>query len=134
MSIEKLQAFANDHSLVLDLANGEVGFGRACVGFLHGDKYVDYNPIRMGGDYDRLPGFDDERIAEAAPADAYHKHQCLAVLVDTDRDKAIAQLTEWVDAMNEIGVEIVRYATGAVGMQAMVSGTHGMAVRPKVPA
>jgi hypothetical protein len=130
MTIEKLQKFANDHGLVLNL-EGEVGIGRECVGFTHGNSYVDYNPITMGGDYDPVPGFEDERIAKAAPEDAYHKHQCLAVLVQTDREKAIEQLGEWVDAMNEIGVEMVDYRTGATGMQTLMTPPIGRAVRPK---
>ncbi len=132
-TIEKLQKFANDHDMVLVL-EGECGFGRACVGFTHGDKYVDYQPYRMTGDYDRVPGFEDDRIAEAAPEDAYHKHPCLAVLVESDHDKAVTQLGEWVDVMNELDVEVVRYKTGATGPQLLMSGAFGMAVRPKASA
>ena len=86
-TIEKLQQFANNHGVVLNL-EGEVGLGRPCVGFTHGNNYVDFNPITMGGNYERVEGFEDERIAEAAPIDTYHKHDCLAVLVETDREKA----------------------------------------------
>ncbi len=129
-TIEKLQKFANDHGVVLDL-DGEVGMGRPCVGFRHGNSYVDYNPITMGGNYDDVPGFEDRQIAESAPPDAYHKHQCLAVLVETDREKAIEQLGDWVDAMNTIGVEMIDYRTGATGIQAMITPPIGMAVRAK---
>jgi len=128
-TITKLQTFANKHGVVLQL-EGECGFGRQCVGFTHGNSYIDYNPINLDT-YDVIEGFEDERIAEAAPEDAYHKHMCLAVLVDTDRDKAIAQLAKWADAMDEIGIEFVTYETGAKGMQALVSGHLGRAVRPK---
>ncbi len=129
LNVTKLQKFANEHGIVLKLKS-EVGFGRPCIGFTHGNGYIDYNPIHMGT-YDDLPGFEDRRISEAAPVDAYHKHQCLAVLVETDRERAIAQLAEWVDAMNEIGVEIVEYETGAKGVQAQLTGVLGYAVRPK---
>ena len=40
---KELQDFANKHKIVLD-EHGECGFGRPCVGFLHGDNYIDINP------------------------------------------------------------------------------------------
>ncbi len=129
-TIEKLQKFANDHGVVLQL-QGECGFGRPCVGFTHGGNWVDYKPLTMGGDYTPVPGFEDDQIQSSAPPDAYHKHQCLAVLIETDREKAIAQLGDWVDAMNTIGVEMVDYRTGATGIQAMMTPPIGMAVRAK---
>jgi hypothetical protein len=70
--------------------NGEVGFGRPCVGILHGQAYVDYDWDLFG------PGGG----AFWTPEDAYHKHDCLAVLVyDDDYDKALEQLWEWVQYM-----------------------------------
>jgi len=64
----------NTAALALD---GSVGFGRDCVGVLVGDSYPDY--IWHGdeaGDYKRLDGNGDVWT----PDDAYHKHDCVAVL------------------------------------------------------
>lgn len=128
--IQLLQRFANDHGIVLQL-EGSVGFGRECVGFTHGDNYVAYNPLRYP-DFEPVSGFEDDSIGDCAPADAYHKHNCLAVLVhDGDRDNAILQLVQWVEAMNEFGVEVAEYETGATGLQAMMTGVLGRAVRKK---
>ena len=105
---------------------GEVGFGRKCVGILHGDNYVDYNPMKHP-DYEYIAEFKDERLYDIAPEDAYHKHNCIAVL--GSGDEAIVQLSEWVDALNELGVTVERYSTGAEGIQAMITGYYGYAVK-----
>lgn len=79
---------------------GEVGFGRACVGILHGQAYVDYDYDLMG----------PKASAIWAPEDSYHKQDCLAVLVhDSDYMKAFDQLYEWVVWLIEhnIGVQVV---------------------------
>lgn len=65
---------------------GEVGFGRPCVGILNGQSYVDY-------------GYD---LGIWTPEDAYHKHDCLAVLVyGDDYDKGLEQLIKWVEWLVE---------------------------------
>ena len=71
--------------------NGQVGFGRDCVGVLKGDTYIDY------GDH----------VGIWTPEDAYHKHYCIAVL--GHGDDALAQLYEWVKWLdeNQWGVEEV---------------------------
>lgn len=130
--IPKLYAFASKHQLTLNLEDGECGMGRPCVGFHRDGSWAAYNPIEMFGDFDVVAGFEDESISRAAPKDAYHKSTCLAVLVvDGDRDEATRQLAAWVDAMDQMDVEVVRYATGARGTQALISGTHAWAVRKK---
>jgi hypothetical protein len=64
--------------------NGEVGFGRPCAGVLKGDHYVDTGDVKYGGEW-------------WEPEDAYHKHDCVAVLIHDDgQDAALAQLCEWV--------------------------------------
>ena len=57
---------------------GEVGFGRECVGIISGDSYPDYP------DDDAMP----------IPEDAYHKHNCVAVL--GRGENAEAQLFDWL--------------------------------------
>lgn len=81
---------------------GEVGFGRPCVGILYGQTYVDF-------DYELHYSVDRGGIGLWNPPDAYHKHDCLAVLVhDDDYTKALDQLYEWVVWLIEhnVGVEI----------------------------
>lgn len=125
-----IQAFANRHKVIFQ-DKGEVGFGRSCVGLESGEKYIDYNPY-SSGNYEPIPGFQGDFLPEGVP-DAYHKHDCIAVLVSGDQyDEAIQQLCIWVKYLESLNVEIVQYATGATGVQAMFSGVFGKAVR--IPA
>lgn len=70
---------------------GQVGFMRPCVGIQFGSTYVDYT-------------WEDHIWT---PDDAYHKHECLAVLVHGEEDdeaaydKGLEQLFEWVTWLNE---------------------------------
>ena len=86
---------------------GEVGFGRPCVGVLHleADAYPDWRTY--DADYNAT-------TCEGAAPDkhvpnAYHKHPCLAVLIDggADRAEAIRQLHHWVMKLKEAGVRVV---------------------------
>ena len=70
---------------------GEVGFGRECVGILHGTSYIDYSNL-----WEVAPGTEFW-----TPEDAYHKHECLAVL--GRGDDAIGQLYAWVKWIDEHG-------------------------------
>jgi hypothetical protein len=127
------QRFANDHKIVFE-DHGEVGFGRPCVGFTSGSGYIDIHPLDRT-DYNELWPH-DARLAAPRGVEAYHKHNCLAVLVlgDDDYDSAILQLAQWVEHLEAQGaVEIVSYPTGASGLQAMISGMVGKALRFKVP-
>jgi hypothetical protein len=126
---EKLFAFAEKHGLNL-VVDGECGFGRPCVGFTDArSNYVDYNPCSVG-DYKPIEGLQDDRHYEITPEDAYHKHDCMAVLNHGDRDKALAQLLEWVEQLETIGVEVVEYATGAMdAIQVMINGRTGYALK-----
>lgn len=47
------ERFAVDHKVIFD-DEGEVGFGRECVGFRDGGKYIDHNPCTSGGDYEPI--------------------------------------------------------------------------------
>jgi hypothetical protein len=120
-----IQEFANRFKLIFE-EEGECGLGRECVGLTNGNNYVDYNPI-CEPNYDYVEGFYDERLWDIAPENAYHKHDCLAVL--GRGDNAIRELSEWIDKLNELGAVVEKYATGATGIQAMISGTHNYAVR-----
>jgi hypothetical protein len=83
--IDYLNRWCNRYGLALAL-EGEVGFGRECVGILRGDGYVDYD-------------WADETFW--TPDDAYHKYPCLAVL--GRGEKAVAQLHEWVQRIDADG-------------------------------
>lgn len=125
------ERFAKEHRLYFE-DHGEVGIGRPCVGFSHGHNYVDYAPLNLQT-YELIPDMDGARIAAAAPADAYHKHSCLAVLVHDDNyDEGIRQLDQWVRKMEAGGeLEVALFQTGAVGLQALMSGVVGTAIRYK---
>ena len=122
---EIIQKFANKHKIIF-IEEGEVGFGRECVGLAHGDNYIDYNPTKYP-DHSRVEEVYDKRFYDIVPEKAYHKHNCLAVL--GRGDDSIRQLCDWVEALEEIGVEIVTYETGAVGLQALLTGLTGKSIK-----
>lgn len=124
---QNIQEFANRFKLIFE-DEGECGFGRECVGLMKNTNWVNYNPINMET-YENIEEFYDERLYEIAPEDAYHKHNCLAVL--GRGEKAIRQLSEWVDKLNDLGATIEQYETGATGMQAMFSGVYNYTVSIK---
>lgn len=132
-SIEECKAtikeFADRFKLTFE-EEGECGFGRECVGLTVGENYVDYNPSTHP-DYEYVKAFYDERLYDIPPENAYHKHNCLAVL--GRGEDAIRELSEWVEKLNELGAVVEKYATGATGVQAMLSGTHNYAVRIPKP-
>lgn len=76
---------------------GEVGFGRGCVGIQDstGGHYVDYLHLEEAGE---KPPFWWQ------PEDAYHKHPCLAVLGRGER--AVAQLYHWVKNLAAAGYTV----------------------------
>jgi hypothetical protein len=120
-----IQEFANRFKLIFD-DSGVCGFGRECVGLTNGNNWLDYNPTSHP-DYDYVEGFYDERLYDIIPKDAYHKHDCIAVL--GRGDDAIRQLYDWIVRLNELGATVEKYPTGAKGFQAMISGTHNYAIK-----
>lgn len=83
--------------------NGEVGMGRPCVGVLKGDTYIDYA--------------DAPEIW--TPEDAYHKHDCLAVLDHDDAGAALGQLYQWVKWLDGHGYgveEVYREPTSNIDL------------------
>lgn len=127
---EEIQKFANKHKLIFE-DKGEVGFGRPCVGLTYGNNYLNYNPMRHP-DYKTVPGFEGEWLPKEGVPDAYHKHDCVAVLVSSDNyDEAIIQLGRWVRYLEAYGVEVAEFKTGATGIQVLLSGVTGKALRRK---
>ena len=139
----RLLAFANKHKLILE-DEGEVGFGRLCVGFLtKAGSYLDLNPNRFTNDdkYCEEVWPRDERLQAPDGVRAYHKHECLCVLVYPDitegpppyrmmTEEALRQLAQWIDHLDSQGdLVVVEYETGAEGMQALMTGVLGYALR-----
>lgn len=130
-AIEICNQFALKHKVIFE-EQGEVGFGRPCVGFMRGNNYVDYRPYHSETCEPIWPENDAIRAPEATP-NAYHKHDCLAVLVHGENyDAAKIELAEWVKHIEAQGeVEIASYATGAKGLQALITGVIGYGIRLK---
>lgn len=128
---DELNTIARDLGVRFE-SQGEVGFGRRCVGFLKGSGYVNYHP-RNDSDYRAvdLPGVQDDRLLPHDAPDAYHKHECFAVLApDGNYAEAARQLLAWMKHLQSMGrLEVVEYPTLATGIQAIVSGTTGYALR-----
>lgn len=134
---DRLRDFAARHGLTL-VTQGEVGFGRPCVGLAIGNNYVDYAPY-SDATLDPLPGFTPDALAPPEVVrDAYHKADVLAVLAGghpPDYDEALRQLALWVEHIEAQGeIEVVPYPTGAKGLQVLISGVFGHAVRLKSAA
>ncbi|MCK5607461.1 hypothetical protein KAR91_36595 [Candidatus Pacearchaeota archaeon] len=132
---KRMQEFANEHKLILE-DKGEVGFGRPCVGIIGSEGYIEFNPMRYKeGDMrlnpDLVYAFPDDKSFFPPPVeDAYHKHECLCVLVhDDDYDKALIQLDEWIQVLIKKKVVVVKYPTGANGMAIVLQGVIGSAFR-----
>lgn len=75
---------------------GECGFGRECVGILLETNYPDYEWWDEKT-YERI----DPNGDVWTPADAYHKHPCVAVL--GRGEEAEAQLYEWLKWFDDNG-------------------------------
>lgn len=100
--IRDARLWAAEQGCVLEL-DGEVGFGRECVGILWRTHYVD---TPGSGHNDDGPCFGhDSPGGPPEDIDAYHKHDCLAVL---GRDgQAIDGLLRWVEKIRANGGRIV---------------------------
>ena len=120
-----IQEFANRFKLIFE-DDGEVGFGRKCVGLTNGSNYVDYNPTQYPN-YDYVEEFYDEKLYDIVPENAYHKHNCLAVL--GNEESSIIQLSEWIDKLKELGAVVEKYKTGATGIQALITGIENYAIK-----
>ncbi|HEU5429509.1 MAG TPA: hypothetical protein VFU74_21700 [Actinocrinis sp.] len=90
--------------------NGECGFGRECVGILIGSQYLDYSHL-----WD-LWGNDDSgwEMLWWAPEDAYHKHDCMAVL--GRGPAAVEQLYEWAKFLDGHGWTVTSEHRQPTGM------------------
>jgi len=96
--LKKLNDFAIRHKVILE-EKGTCGFGRPCVGFLRDSHYIDLNPISMGdGKFEYLKEFYCEDFRAPVGVNNYHKHDCLAVLVEDDNyKKGLKELLKWIE-------------------------------------
>ena len=85
--IEWMAMWAVKNHCALEL-EGSVGFGRACVGIITNTVYPDYQWFDK--DYNRVDNNGEVWI----PEQAYHKHECVAVL--GRGEEAESQLYEWL--------------------------------------
>jgi len=84
-----LALWAAKHGVALEL-EGKCGIGRECVGFTKGSGYLDYSHL-WDDDTDEATGF-------FTPADAYHKHACMAVLGrGEDAERQLFEWAKWLD-------------------------------------
>ena len=115
--IDWMIQWAHKHKCVLDL-EGEVGFGRECVGILRGSNYIDYTW------YDSEWNRQDPNGEVWCPTDAYHKHDCVAVL--GRGQVAEEQLYDWLKWFDDNGFVVESVPRDLKGMdpiQVMFSGT-----------
>ncbi len=89
--VKWMTAWAETHEVTLDL-QGKCGFGRECVGILAKfDEHWCFPDFAWFDDnYKRLDDNGDVWV----PEDAYHKHECLAVL--GHGEKSESQLYDWL--------------------------------------
>lgn len=117
--LEYMAMWAMRHKVALTL-EGECGFGRECVGILTGDQYPAYHWYDRES-YDQL----DDNGEVWIPEDAYHKHECVAVL--GRGEKAEAQLYEWLKWFDEHGFTVetgLQEVDPKLGALAYVMGQH----------
>lgn len=111
-----LKTWAADRQAVY--MRGECGFGRPCVGINHDGHWVDLGPpehIEGPGYSMDIPSVLPEAYPPEGVDDAYHKHDCLAVLVnpadyenitEAEYEVAIRQLFIWVQHIDRAGYTI----------------------------
>jgi hypothetical protein len=100
--LRDVRLWAAEQGCTVEL-NGEVGFGRSCVGVLWRTSYVD---TPGSGFNAHGPCFGSDSIGGPPNGvDAYHKHDCLCVL-GTD-ERAIDGLLTWVEKIRANGGRIV---------------------------
>lgn len=104
--------------------NGTCGFARPCVGVTIGGNYLDYSHL-----YDLDPAPDPWLWT---PEDAYHKHDCMAVL--GHGPAAVAQLHEWVTWLDEHGWTVSEeYRNPKDALDAVFHGLSTPKLMPPVP-
>lgn len=106
--MKHIQAFIQETGL--QFHDGEIGFGRPCVGILNQktDSYIAYQTYNK----DYTTKLMHEVAYNTQPEDAYHKGPYLAVLHDGSEEgkkKAIEQLDQWIEKILAAAYELKPY-------------------------
>lgn len=118
-----ITAWAARHGATAQFA-GTCGIGRDCVGITLGSNYLDYSHI-----YDLDPQPDPWPWT---PEDAYHKHDCMAVL--GHGPGAVAQLYEWVTWLDQHGWSVTEeYREPKDSLDAVFHGLSTPKLMPPTP-
>lgn len=120
--VEWMAIWAARNNLKLEL-QGECGFGRECVGVTIEDKYPDYE-WHDRETYDRI----DNNGDVWTPPDAYHKHECVAVL--GRGEGAESQLYDWLKWFDDNGFKLEvgdQAVDPKLGFIAIAMGKHRFA-------
>lgn len=102
---------------------GEVGFGRPCVGIIdkNSENYVEY--VTYNDEYEVVCKHD--YASNTAPSNAYHKHPCLAVLVENDDYlEAVTQLEDWVEGIIKSGLQFHKSLPDKHSISALLGNKH----------
>lgn len=117
--IQWMAVWCAKNNLKLELA-GSCGIGRDCVGVTTEGKYPDYHWYDETT-YERI----DQNRKVWVPKNAYHKHDCVAVLGHgEDAEKELYDWLRWFDANGfklEIGNQDFDRSLGAI---AIIMGKH----------
>lgn len=110
MKTNHIDAFVADTGLKF-LDNGEIGFGRHCVGVINPktDSYISYETYNS--ETWRKILFHEVAVG-TMPEGAYHKGPYLAVLFDgteEGRAKAISDLNDWIEKIVAAGYDLTEY-------------------------
>ncbi len=118
--IEWMAVWAVRNQCQLDL-EGECGLGRECVGILRAGVYPDYH-WRDPKTYERT----DSNGEVWTPPDAYHKHECVAVL--GGGEPAEAQLYDWLRWFDERGFTVTYTVDDVAGLDVakLILGHHNV--------
>lgn len=106
--IDVIEEFATKHNLKFE-QEGTIGRGYKCIGLKDtSDRqwYIGHNPVNDStGEY--LSDFYCQEFEDIFWRDAYYTEDYLAVL--GRGEEAIRRLCAWIESLNELGVEVVRY-------------------------
>jgi hypothetical protein len=102
------------------------------VDFFYQSRDIDYGVnLHSHVDHKAIWEYDSRLNAPDGVPNAYHKHDCLAVLVyGGNYDVALEELNKWIMHLEFQGkIYVEEYPTGATGLQIVFSGLTGYAVR-----
>ena len=125
-----LQEFCNKHDIDL-VEKGECGICRPCVGILKKHGFIDYNPCWYDENYESHYYFEEnELFFKTKTENAYHKHDCFAILCSDDDEsynEALIELADWIKAIeSKAKITIKTYETKSLNANVFFTGdkTH----------